>query len=245
MPQYYEPFSDVPAYNLSADYADPSIVHSKMFVIDRTMVYSAAVSAVMDGGETRELQLNAFDTTPSTVMMGPEPWQKAFARIFDDQGRTTWFDLPAMQVKGQPLDVGIIDIVTYPFLYGITRQIDAPKLLWQINHNILGPYLHGFTGWAGVWSVFHWNEQPIDDAPCHNLITFAPRLEPAIRKAEAERLFAKLPPAAIIPVTSKQRVMDSRCALLQRGPNDAPARPMDIMQAAEVVPQMLRAKASR
>lgn len=242
MPQEYESFSNVPAYNLSTDYEDPGVVHSKMFVIDRTMVYSAAVSAVMDGGEARELQLNAFDTTPNMAVMGPEPWPKAFARIFDDQGRTTWFDLPPMQVKGQPLDIGIIDIVTYPFLYGMTRQIDAPKLLWQINHNILGPYLHGFTGWAGVWSVFHWNEEPIDDAPCHNLITFAPRLEPAIRKAEAERLLAKVPPAAIIPVTAKQRIMDSRCALLQRGPKDSPARPMEIMQAAEVVPQMLRAK---
>lgn len=245
MPQDYQPFRNVPSYDLSKDYANADLVHSKMFVIDRTMVYSAAVSAVMDGKEMRELQLNAFDTTPSAMMMGPEPWQKAFARIFDDQGRTTWFDLPAMQVKGQPMDIGIIDIVTYPFLYGMTRQIDAPKLLWQINHNILGPYLHGFTGWAGVWSIFHWNEDPIDDAPCHNLITFAPRLEPAIRKAETERLLTKLPPAAITPVTATQRVMDSRCALLQRGPKGSPAQPMEVMQAAEVVPQMLRARASK
>jgi|SRR5271165_2874149 len=195
----------------------------------------------MDGGEARELTLNAFDTNPHSLKLGSQPWPKIFASIFDEQGKTTWFDLPPIPVNGEPIEIGLVDVVTYPFLFGMIRQIkDTPDLLWEINHNILAPFVDGLTGWAGVWSSFHYNEEPIDDAPAHNLVSFAARLPPEVRRREAERLFARIPAPATIAVTSNQPIMDSRCSLLQRRPQDAPARPLKIMRANEVVPQMLR-----
>src|SRR3712207_8967421 len=48
-------------------------------------------------------------------------------------------------LRDRAMEIGIVDIVTYPFLFGILHQVDAPKLLWQINHNILGPFVRGLT----------------------------------------------------------------------------------------------------
>lgn len=244
MPQDYKPYTTVPSYDLAEDYANPEGgVCAKLFVVDRAMVYSAVASAVMDKKEAREIYINTFDTDPHSPRIGPEPWQIAFAKIFDDRGRTTWFDLPSMLVNGQHIEIGIVDIVTYPFLFGMTRSIaDTPQRIWEINHNILRPFVARLTRWAGVWTIVHWNEDPLDDAPCHNLITFSSMLDPQLRQTEAVRLFSKLPGSAVIPVTVKQRIMDSRFCMLKRRPNDASARPMEILEAAEVVPQMLGGK---
>jgi hypothetical protein len=138
------------------------------------------------------------------------------------------------------VEIGILDIVTYPFFYGIIHQIDrTPDLLWQINHNILAPFVNGLTGWAGVWSTFHWNEKPIDDAPAHNLVVFARDLDAAAKRSEVENLLARIPSRAAISVTARRRVMDSRCNLLRRRSKDAPAEPLEVMSAREVVPQMM------
>lgn len=240
MPRDYEPFKEVPEYDIVEDYASNTGGCAKCFVVDRTMVYSAAVQAVMDGGEARELRLNAFETDPYALQLGARPWPEVFASIFDEEGRTTWFDLPPVPVNGEAVEIGIVDIVTFPFFYGIVHQIDrTPELLWQINHNILAPFVDGLTGWAGVWSAFHWNEEPIDDAPAHNLVVFARDLDAATKRSEVEKLLARIPSRAAVAVTARSRVMDSRCNLLRRRPEDAPARPLEVMSAGEVVPQMM------
>lgn len=86
------------------------------------------------------------------------------------QGRADWQDYATYVIQA-------IDIVTYPFyhalIYGINiNNANVSEMIWKINCNIINSSIQEFNWDYGGLSIFHFDEEPIDDAPTHNILFF-------------------------------------------------------------------------
>ena len=135
---------------------------------------------------------------------------------------------------------GLLDIVTYPFLFMLAYSVklDSARIdnhdggqLWMLNSNMLNhfyPTLRRFT----VLTIPHWDEEPIDDAPIHNIVLW-PR-----HQGEAETIRSHLHELTQsgVPthfVSRSQPIMDDRYALHERRPEDG--EPFNLLPLLDVV----------
>lgn len=74
---------------------------------------------------------------------------------------------------------GLLDIVTYPFwfmlVYPVEREDDQDegelrRKVWEVNSNLLNRFYPSLRRFAAVLTIIHIDEEPIDDAPVHNIV---------------------------------------------------------------------------
>ena len=135
---------------------------------------------------------------------------------------------------------GLLDIVTYPFWFMLTHsvQLDAARIdngdggqLWMVNSNLLNHFYPTLRRFA-VLTIPHFDEEPIDDAPIHNIVLW-PR-----HQGEADTIRSHLHELTQsgVPthfVSRSQPIMDDRYALHERRPEDG--EPFNLLPLLDVV----------
>lgn len=208
----------------------------KVFLVTRHFAYSALAQATMDRHDIREAMLNTFD--------GPNG--KGFnikldgRRFANDVARGR---IPVILEEGASIDgheIVLVDIVTYPIWHCLITGLNPfsegnGTLLWKVNHNILAPFAGAIRECGYAYTFIHLNEQPIDDAPTHNLVMFDLR-HPMQRAgiAQAIRKLADTIPNVNI-VSESNPFMDDRYCLNQRLSKDSPCRPTPMMSREEIL----------
>jgi hypothetical protein len=129
---------------------------------------------------------------------------------------------------------GLLDIVTYPFWFMLTYSINLDEentgeQLWQINSNLVNHFFPSLRLMGGVLTILHFNEEPIDDAPIHNIVLWNRKDSQSITD------YVKMLTSSHVPahfVCVEQPFMDDRYALHERRPEDGePFSLMTIVQA--------------
>ena len=194
----------------------------KVFLITRPFVYSALTLAAMDGNDIREGFLNTLDGPESDGFYIKQDGRK-FAndvargriRVILDQG-----------VNVNDHEIFMVDIVTYPFFHCLLTGYDPfsnhGNGLWKVNHNILAPFVECIRDCGYAYTFIHVNEDPIDDAPTHNLIAFTGSSFRRIGLDQAIRNLAATIPNVNI-VSKSNPIMDDRYCLNKRLAKDPPA----------------------
>jgi len=186
----------------------------KVFLVTRPFAYSALALAATDRNEIREAVLNTLE--------GP-----------NSDGFYTYQDGRKFAIDGQ--EIVLVDIVTYPLWHCLITGLDPfakgnRGLLWKVNHNILAPFIDVIRECGYAYTTIHMNEQPIDDAPTHNLIMFDLRNQTRqISVAQAIRNLAAAIPNVNI-VSQSNPVMDDRYCLNKRLPQDPPCSAMPVLE---------------
>jgi hypothetical protein len=86
--------------------------------------------------------------------------------------------------------LGACDVVTYPFYFALVYgpdlgRVDAAQMLWKINSNLLNHFFPWLKERAGVLTVFHFHERPLDNCPAHNVVLWHQEDPEAIRDTVA------------------------------------------------------------
>ena len=134
---------------------------------------------------------------------------------------------------------GLLDIVTYPFLFMLVYPVepetqDAAELAarhWQVNSNLLNHFYPALRHCASVLSIPHFDEEPIDDAPVHNIVLWRHRQD-----ADAIRHNLRLLLQSNVPthyVCRDRPIMDDRYALHERRPEDG--EPFNLLPLLDIV----------
>lgn len=209
----------------------------KLFLVTRPFAYSALALAAMDRNEIRDGVLNTLDGPADRDGFYIKENGRRFANNVA-RGRA-----PAILDQGANIDgheIVLVDIVTYPIWHCLITGLDPfaegnRSLLWQVNHNILAPFIPAIKECGYPYTFFHLNEQPIDDAPTHNVIMFD--LRHAVRRisvAQAIRNLAETIPNVNI-VSRDNPIMDDRYCLNTRLPKDPPCEPIPLFQREDML----------
>lgn len=208
----------------------------KVFLVTRKYAYTALAFAAMDRDAIREGVLNTLDGPNGDgfiVKVNGRKFANDVARnkisVILDEG---------VDVSGH--EIVLIDIVTYPMWHclitGLDPFVDGNEgLLWKVNHNILAPFIDLIRDCGYPYSFFHFNEEPVDDAPTHNIIAFDVRnpVRQARLPQAMRNLAEKLPNVNIVSETNP--IMDDRYCLNQRLPKDPPCGAAPIFRREDMV----------
>lgn len=122
---------------------------------------------------------------------------------------------------GEPL--ALIDIVTYPLYLSLIYDIPLTETggeLFAINHNwLVGAFPDLPEISAGMLSVFHFNEEPVDDAPTHNIVVPADFSPGAVARLTGYLASTTIPH---FWTTQSAPEMDDRYLFAERQPGDGP-----------------------
>lgn len=209
----------------------------KAFLVTRPFAYSALAYAAMDRNEIiRQSVLNTLDG-PNDDGFYLTTDGKKFANEVA-RGRT-----PTILDRGARIgehEIVLVDIVTYPIWHCMITGLDPfakgnESLLWRVNHNILAPFIDVIRECGHAQTFIHLNEDPIDDAPTHNLVTF--NLLNPTRHAVIEQAIRKL--SGVIPnvniVCESNPIMDDRYCLNKRLPQDPPCDAMPLFEREDML----------
>lgn len=196
----------------------------KVFLVTRPFAYSALALAATDRNEIRDAVLNTLDGPNSDGFYIYQDGRK-FANDVA-RGRIPVILNEGVVIDGQ--EIVLVDIVTYPLWHCLITGLDpfakGSGGLWKVNHNILAPFIDVIRECGCVYTIFHMNEEPIDDAPTHNLIMFR-----QLSVAQAIRNLAATIPNVNI-VSQSNPVMDDRYFLNERLPQDPPCGAMPVLE---------------
>jgi hypothetical protein len=137
---------------------------------------------------------------------------------------------------------GLLDIVTYPFRFMLAYSIrlDSDRLangdggqLWMINSDLLNHFYPSLRRFA-VLTIPHFDEEPIDDAPIHNIVLWPRhRGEADTIRSHLQELTQRGVPTHF--VSRSQPIMDDCYALHERRPEDG--EPFNLLPLLDVVGQ--------
>lgn len=196
----------------------------KLFLVAQPYAYSALALAAMDGSEIRDGVLNTLEGPTSRDAFHIKQNGRRFA---NDAARGR---IPVILNQGANInghEIVLVDIVTYPIWHCLITGLDPfskgnEGLLWRVNHNILAPFIGVIKECGYLYTFFHLNEKPIDDAPTHNVIMYDQRA--AGRRDIVQQAITRL--ASTIPnvniVSADNPIMDDRYCLNKRLPKDPP-----------------------
>lgn len=223
-------YTDIPPLDRTC-----SIIPIKTFAIEARWRATAIMNAVLDLDEIREGLLSSYSDKSWDVERIPG---KA---IFDLAAKDVIlcpYEVES-RIAGSGFRLGIIDIVTFPFYFALIQDVDLkrdPHCLLKINHNLLVPYIDHLQV-LSVLTIHHWKENPIDDAPTHNLLSL--NLEAVTRaigsdphftqkqvqdvvceyiSTDVDLLLTKSP--NLVWVHGEDPVMDDRYLMMERRPVD-------------------------
>ncbi|MGL5489573.1 MAG: hypothetical protein ACRDC6_25360 [Shewanella sp.] len=208
----------------------------KVFLVTRPFAYSALALAATDRNEIRDAVLNTLEGPNSDGFYTYQDGRK-FANDVA-RGRIPVILNEGANIDGQ--EIVLVDIVTYPLWHCLITGLDPfakgnGGLLWKVNHNILAPFIDVIRECGYAYTTIHMNEQPIDDAPTHNLIMFDLRNQ--TRQTSVAQAIRNL--AAAIPnvniVSQSNPVMDDRYCLNKRLPQDPPCGAMPVLERDNIL----------
>lgn len=135
---------------------------------------------------------------------------------------------------------GLLDIVTFPFwfnlVYPVKREYedsnDLANTAMEINSNLLNLFYPTLRSISSVLTIPHFDEEPIDDAPFHNIVLWHRHRDDAnaIRTDLRGLLQSRVPTHY---VCRSQPLMDDRYALHERRPDDG--EPFNLLPLLEIV----------
>ncbi len=135
---------------------------------------------------------------------------------------------------------GVLDIVTYPFWFNLIYRVkpeyeddaDLANTAWEINSNLVNIFYPALRHFAAVLTIPHFDEEPIDDAPLHNVVLWWRHRDDgdAIRTNLRGLLQSKVPTHY---VCRARPIMDDRYALHERRPEDGV--PFSLLPLLEIV----------
>lgn len=197
----------------------------KTFIVDEEYKYSALLSSLMDGKNIRHVTYNCLEGNcqgDSLVVKGQDFAHAVASGVINFSPSS--ISLPNCN------KIGMIDIVTYPFWFSLVNSIDMSNenlfdTIWKINHHILYPYLNLLRYFGTTYTVIHCIEQPIDDAPTHNILNFEKMNNHGknVQNVLSE-IYNGLPNKVI--VNSKNPFMDDRYVYMTRRNEDGLCRTM-------------------
>lgn len=199
---------------------DPAVPATKIFCIGGSCLRSALVRIAVDKTVPRGVAVHfpggASSLGETSICSSPENTVRLLSGVaqkFIAAGYAT--------PDGDPL--ALIDIVTYPLYLSLIYDIpltEAGTELFAINHNWLtGAFPELPTRGAGVLSAFHFNEEPIDDAPTHNIVVPSDFSPGAIARLTAYFARTAVP---LFWTTRSNPQMDDRYLFAERQPGDGP-----------------------
>jgi hypothetical protein len=215
-------FPELPAFEM-----DYPVDLYKTFVVHVSLLNAFHFRVFMDQEEKRSGVINTLkgpvdaESSPTAL-----PFEEAYSLLRESES--------LMARKQITLNIetdfvlGAIDIVTFPVFYSLIHNVELSQengglLLWKINSNILNYYYPLLHKTDGVLSVLHFNEEPIDDAPTHNVVLFGTRSSGEIRELALTLLGSQL---TYIPVSKRSPKMDDRYVPSERRPDDG--EPFDL-----------------
>ncbi len=200
----------------------------KIFLITKPYVSAALIKAFLDRDQILSGGLNYLE--------GPGYYDPSMRPV---HGRTLANDIargkvPCVCEPGADIDgeeIVLVDIVTYPHFHCIVSGLGpydlGPDTLWKVNHNILARYADAILRCGYLITSIHRNEQPIDDAPAHNLVAFSARdLDQTGGVEGAIRNLARNIPSANI-VSHRRPYLDDRYCLNERLARDPACEPLE------------------
>ncbi|MEZ8844876.1 hypothetical protein AB6E06_24695 [Vibrio splendidus] len=205
----------------------------KLFVIEQQLMKEFIVRALDDNKVRRGGVINTFegpyaDETDFRIQLD-------FERAFDlltkqkEMRSCNPFFLP----EKPSFQLGAVDIVTFPFHHALVSNIDiagnTSEILWRINNNLVNQFLpHNYRN-LGALSVFHFNEEPIDDAPIHNIFLFEEKVTD-----EFNRKYKTIVNSSLLPiyVDVDSSVMDDRYVYQERRKEDGPPFNLELITKA-------------
>jgi hypothetical protein len=135
---------------------------------------------------------------------------------------------------------GLLDVVTYPFwfklIYPVKRHCeddaDLADTAWQINSNLVNIFYPALRHFAAVLTIPHFDEEPIDDAPFHNIVLWWRHREDADAiRTNLRGLLENTVPTHY--VCRSRPIMDDRYALHERRPEDG--EPFNLLPYLDIV----------
>ena len=214
----------------------------KAFAVDLELMPALGPRLFLDGGKDVRGLINCLDgpadTDPFRMYLPFDKLREFLAREETLRRKT----LIVLDDPGVPpgFTFGLLDIVTYPFrfmlVYPTVRDDkDAGELAakhYQVNSNLLNLFYPSLRDVASVLSLPHFDEEPIDDAPVHNIVMWRNRSEDADAiRTHLRRLLQSNVPAHY--VCRARPIMDDRYALHERRPEDG--EPFNLLPLLEIV----------
>jgi len=185
----------------------------KTFVFEYRWYATAIINALSDSGEIRDaVWLTCINSGLEGAKIPGDRIVGMVERGLILQPYEGW----VARMGGPPFSAALIDIVTYPFYFALIHDVDLrkdPKALFKININLIAPYVDHFGEAASILSLQHSNEDPIDDAPTHNLIVH----EVAALSAVLQRQAHISPEEA--EFVARQEIWRELRAFIEKAPN--------------------------
>ena len=201
----------------------------KVFLVASEYAYTALAKAILDVDVKREGVLNTLDGPNSDGFFIKQPGIEFANDVVGGRPSKGSLGLSVILDHGVNIDghqIVLIDIVTYPVFHCLLTGLDLfckgnEGVLWKVNHNILAPFIGVIKKCGAPVTFIHLNEDPLDDAPTHNLIAFTqnPFRQVDISQAVYE-LAISMPNVNIVSKSSP--IMDDRYCLNKRLPKDPP-----------------------
>lgn len=215
----------------------------KAFAVDVELVPALGPRLFLDRTKAARGTINCLDgpadTDPFRIHLPLDKLREFLAReetrrrempmVLDDPGIPPGFRF------------GLLNIVTYPFRFMLTYRVkpdakedsgDLAARHWQVNSNLLNVFYPDLRRIGSVLSIPHFDEDPIDDAPVHNIVM----LRGGEEDAEAFRGNLRLLLHSGVPthyVCRSRPLMDDRYALHERRPEDG--EPFNLLPLLEMV----------
>jgi hypothetical protein len=209
----------------------------KAFIVALELLPALGPRLFLDGPDAKEGTINPLDGPASTKRLQinlPFDKLREFLKKEERHRSTRPIPLDVSHIP-QRFTFGLLDIVTYPFWFMLTHSLDmdekdAGGQLWRVNSNLINHFYPSLREVAAVLTIAHVHEEPIDDAPVHNIVLWHDKTPEAIR-SNLHALTQNNVPTHF--VCSAQPIMDDRYAFHQRCPEDG--QPFNLLRLKETL----------
>jgi hypothetical protein len=230
-------YPDIPAITLGYKHCP-----LKAFVVDLELLPALAPRVFLDRLKPAKGTINGLDGPASTggfTISQTFPKLRAFLASEETRRRETPIVLDGSGIPSG-FTFGLLDIVTYPFVFMLTHSVELDSQmisdgngwqLWMVNSNLLNHYYPPLRRLASVLTIPHFDEEPIDDAPIHNIVLWRRHREEADTIRRDLRLLTQIGVPTHF-VCRDQPIMDDRYALHERRPEDG--KPFNLLPLLDI-----------
>lgn len=207
---------------------------AKIFVIEQRVAGEFLFRVTLDNDQPRPSYANVFTGPGASYQfdLTERGTAEGIEKIITGLREANFF-IP----ERRDFVLGAVDVVTYPFYYALINKMDNPEnienywaeKLWKINNNLINEFIPRKGIQPGALSIFHFNEEPIDDAPTHNIMLFGMDKQSVMYKY-SHIVKSKL---RINYVGRDDPVMDDRYVMATRRPEDG--QPFSLSAITEIL----------
>lgn len=222
----------------SVDTSDKEYLPAKLFVVDRDVMPMLGPRVFIDGSRTCTGTINTLDGPANNDGFHINvPFDKLRKILITAHARRGESKIPISGNRiPSPFTFGIVDIVVFPFFYALSHSIKIDssqfsEFLWKANSNIITQFFPRLREFSSAITIGHFDEQPIDDAPIHNLLIWHSDDSNFIMSGINYLLSLNMIPTHFVSASTP--LMDDRYALHARRPQDG--EPFNLLSFAKIV----------